>query len=121
MRFIGFFFLLLAISALAWDVWHILNGGGIHSFSGITAIWNSLDKGSFQALQQGVLNLMGSSVWNGVIKPAMNIPAFLIFGSAGLIFMRKHSHEIQARAPSSMEIEMIKNGMPPRQARRLCR
>ena len=49
MRFIGFFFLLLAISALAWDVWHILNGGGIHSFSGITAIWNSLDKGSFPA------------------------------------------------------------------------
>lgn len=118
MRAVGIFFLLLATASLAWDANIILTGYGVKGVSGILHIWQALDRTSLQVIEQIALAKMGYEFWFYFAVPFMSLPAFALFGVIGLMMVQGHDHEIKARAPSAMEVEMMRQGLDPRRARR---
>ena len=118
MRYIGFFFLLLATGALAWDAYSILAGHGVRSLSGIMQIWTALHETSFHRLENAAMGSLGYDVWTYMLVPLLSLPAFALFGLPGLLMLRVQNHEIKARAPSLIELELMRQGMDPRKNRR---
>lgn len=118
MRYIGYFCLLLATGALAWDAYSVLTGHGVRSLSGIMHIWLTVHENSFRHLETAAMGSIGYDVWTYMLVPAMSLPAFALFGVPGLLLLRTQSHEIKARAPSLAELELMRQGMDPRKGRR---
>lgn len=111
MRAIGIFFLLLATAALAWDANLLLTGYGGKGFSGILQIWKMVDETSLDVIQQMVLIKLGYAAWFYVAAPLMSLPAGALFGVIGLLMIRGQGHEIMLRAPTALEIEMMRQGV----------
>jgi len=118
MKAAGYFFILLATAALAWDASIVMAGYGAKGFSGILHIWQMLDQASFEVLEHLVIANAGYDFWKYVALPFMSLPAVAMFGLSGLFMLRGHSREIKARAPSAMEMEMVRQGLNPRRVRR---
>lgn len=111
MRAVGIFFLLLATAALAWDANIVLTGYGTRGFSGILQIWQAVDQTSLEVIQQIVLAKLGYDAWFYVAAPLMSLPAGALFGVIGLLMLRGATHEIRLRAPTALEMEMMRQGV----------
>ncbi len=118
MRALAIFFLIIALAALGWDANNILTGYGVASLSGIAHIWQSLDKTSYDVIEQIALGSAGHGVWTYFALPVMTLPACALFGITGLVMLRGQNHEIKVRAPSERELELVRQGMDPRRSRR---
>lgn len=118
MRAIGFFFLILASLAMAFDVANVMAGRGAAGFSGINEIWAYIDRTSFDIIQQLVLVKFGTETWQYVLNPVMSLPAALLFGLPGMFMLRRYAPDIKVRVPTTTEIEMMRMGIDPRRGQR---
>jgi hypothetical protein len=114
MRAIGFFFLILASLAMAYDVSGLMAGRGAIGFSGIADIWAYLDRTSYEVIQQVVMLNLGAGTWQFFMLPVMSLPAAMLFGVPGLLLLRRYAPEIKVRAPTALEMEMMRMGINPR-------
>lgn len=120
MRTIGYALLVMSLLALVWDMTHLLMGIGLVRFAGILDIWEAVDRTSLIVLQGAVIQ-KSAYMWLDVLRPILSAPAALLLGIPGFLIVAKTQPEIQMRAPSRMEIELMSQGVDGREIRRLKR
>jgi len=120
MRAIGYALLILSLLALIWDMTHLLMGVGVVHFAGILDIWTAVDRTSFILIQTALLKT-SSLVWVDVLQPILTAPAALLLGIPGCYIVMKTQPEIEMRAPSMAEMELMRQGVDGREIRRLKR
>lgn len=112
-RCVGVSMLMLAVIAMAWDVYSMMGGMGLAHFSGIGHVWQTAGKSSYEAMHSIVLAHMGYSAWEYFAIPLLTAPASALFGIPGLLLIKANGAEIQAREPSLLELEMVRQGFKP--------
>ncbi len=87
LRLIGWVFVLLAAALLGRDLWPVLTSGEVKLRAG-GDLWIQIDPGSLNGLQAGVERYIDPALWEGVIFPILQLPAFLpLLGFGGLLLL----------------------------------
>jgi len=121
MRFLGYALIVFSAAALSFDTYILFNSLAGARFAGLIDIWSHFDKLGVALFENQVIVTMSPDLWNFLILPIMKFPAALLFGLPGFAIIRSTRPEINARAPSALEMEMMGQGMDSRQIREMKR
>ncbi len=90
MRVLAIVFFLFAALALVWDLvrW---GGKGPVYLADLGTDWYALHPASLQLAQPAVQRYLSPALWDSFIQPVLLVPAVLLFGGLGLVFLLLHA------------------------------
>ena len=86
-RLLGYLFAALALAAFSWDIWSGPVQGGELSFASTAEHWFSYHKPSLIGLNSFIEKQVSPELWDIAVLPAINMPAFALFGAIAFLFM----------------------------------
>lgn len=101
---VGYFLLLIALGAIAWDV-YFLSLGGQFKMSSWGEFWYGIHSSSLNGFKTTVERNISLGLWSGLFRPLLNLPALLLFGLPGgilatLPWSLSKVNEMRHRRPS---------------------
>lgn len=85
LRFLASLFLLIAVVALVSDVTRATGAGATFEATSIAQQWAALAPGSLQSAKAMVSRATHPLVWDTLVAPLINTPAFVLFGALALL------------------------------------
>ena len=84
LQLIGLLLLLLALGALAWDLFGFFDTGSF-TLSVWGDLWYMLHPGSLNLYQAVVERYISVALWDETLAPLLLLPAVIVFGLPGLL------------------------------------
>lgn len=81
---VGCFLLLVALGALAWDL-YFLSLGGQFKLSSWGEFWYGTHSASLNGFKTFVEGNISAGLWGSFLRPLLDLPALLLFGLPGLV------------------------------------
>ena len=85
LRLIGYFFLCLAIAALAYDGMRMIADNGHLAFTSMQDHWLALSPGSLAVAQHAVEGV-NVWLWSPLTTAVLAFPAWIVLGGLGILF-----------------------------------
>lgn len=85
-RFLGFFFAVLALAALGWDVWRGPFQDEPLAFTSTAEYWQSVNVTSLIGLNSFIEKNLSTDLWDYVVLPAITWPACALAGGLAIFF-----------------------------------
>jgi len=85
LRFIGVWFLLIAMVAAVVDATKSLAGGGTWVATPMGEQWRAINTQSLDAVKAWIVGHAGPFVWDPVISTILNAPTWVVFGILGVL------------------------------------
>ncbi len=118
LRAVGWVLLAGALAFLLLDAYVLLTGVSSGRFSSFKDVLVLANRDNFELMRDSLMNWLSPGVWYACILPVLNLPISLGLGLPGVWMARRYAPDIQVRAPSALELEMIHSGLNPRHLRR---
>ncbi len=84
LRLVGYFFLCVAIAALAYDGMRMIADNGRLAFTSVEQHWITLAPASFEAARAFVEHI-NSYLWSPLLMTVLILPAWVVFGGLGTL------------------------------------
>jgi len=85
LRFIGVWFLLIAMVAAVVDATKSLAGGGTWVVTPMGEQWRAINTQSLDAVKAWIVSHAGPFVWDPLISTILNAPTWVVFGILGVL------------------------------------
>lgn len=83
-RFLGYFFMCVALAAMAYDGIRMLADNGQLAFTSVLVHWTMLSPGSLDAVRQGIEGI-STYLWSPVAMAVLLLPAWFVAAGLGLL------------------------------------
>lgn len=84
LRFLGYFFMCVAIAAFAYDGAQTIADNGRLTFTSVEEHWLNLSPASFEAVRDFIVGI-NSYLWSPVLMTILVFPAWAVSGGLGLL------------------------------------
>jgi hypothetical protein len=85
LRLLGYFFLCLAMAAIAYDGMRMIADNGRLAFTSLERHWQTISPGSMDAARSGIEQI-SPYLWSPLLMTVLVLPAWMVLCAAGAFF-----------------------------------